>query len=471
MYKPQRLHPLAILDFFILKIYKLVQALLPFIVLALAEAEIRRWLLLAIPFLLLFFFAYGILYWLRYVFYIKDQELRMESGVFIRKKRYIPFERIQTVQITAGILQRLLGLVKVQVETAGGGGKAEFVLAALPRQKAEELSRILQVNKNLHSSNYGEITPSEYILSTRSLLLLASTSNGIGVAIAALAAISQFDDVFSNMHIWVKLGTYAKNIAGGEASLIVLLILVLIFLAWLISLVGTIIRFTGFRMIRDDHNIKISRGLLEKQQITIPLRRIQAIKIIEGILRQPLGMVSIKVVSVSNIDTKSEGSMIVPLLPKSQLVGFMEEFLPEFTMSLQIEGLPGRSKKRYYLINILPALITAVLSSIFIPWGYLAFSLVPIAAWLGHRQYQDAGWQVENHKLLLRSRSLARVTTIIHRKRIQSLSISRNPFQERKSLNSLAVAFASGIAGAHVKLKGMDDERSDAIVTWFIGNN
>ncbi len=134
---------------------------------------------------------------LRYVFYLSEQELRLEYGVLIRKQRYIPFERIQSVQISAGILQRMFGLVKVQVETAGAGNKAEFVLAALSRQKAEALREILQAGGNI--TDRAEEAPAgiEYHLSTRALLLLASTSNGIGVAISALLVIvSQLDDFF-----------------------------------------------------------------------------------------------------------------------------------------------------------------------------------------------------------------------------------------------------------------------------------
>ncbi len=285
---------------------------------------------------------------------------------------------------------------------------------------------------------------------------------------ALLAVISQFDDVFANMDIWTKVGTYVENLATGKIGLIILVVFVMLFLAWLMSLLGTIIRFAGFSMVRDDENIKISRGLFEKQQISIPIRRIQAIKLVEGILRQPFGMLSIEVVSVSNIGTKGQGNVLIPLLPKSQVIRFMEKALPEFAMSLQAQGLPGRSKSRYYLINILPVLIIAVLSSIFIPWGYLAFSLVPLGAWLGHQQYQDAGWHIEGNMLLLRSRMLGKVTTIIHRKRIQSLNISRSFFQERKNLNTLAIAFASGIAGAYAKLRGIDEEKSKTIVSWFI---
>ncbi|MEN6391210.1 MAG: PH domain-containing protein [Syntrophomonas sp.] len=446
----------------------MAQALIPLLVLAIAEAEFRRWLLLATPFILLLFFAYGVLYWARYVFYIKGQELRMESGVLIRKKRYIPFERIQTVQISAGILQRLLGLVKVQVETAAGGKKAEFVLEALPRQKAEELSSLLQAKENYSQGSHLGKAAVEYTLSTRSLLLLASTSNSIGVAIAAIAAVSQFNDIFTSVHIWEKLGAFLKDIVAGEAGLIIFLVITLLFVAWLLSLLGTVIRFAGFRMTRDDKKIKISRGLFEKQQTTIPLNKIQSVRLIEGVLRQPLGMQSVQVVSVSNIDAKSEGSMIAPLLPKSQLTRFMGVFLPEFILPSPLQGLPGKAKARYYLVNILPALAIATLSAVFIPWGFLAFILVPLAAWLGKKQYQDAGWQVAGSSLVLRKRRLARVTTIIHRNRIQSLSVSRSFLQERKKLNSLTIAFAFGTNNGHrVKLSGLGDEETRVIVAWF----
>lgn len=34
--------------------------------------------------------------WLRFTYRVEDGELKIESGVFVRKNRYIRFERIQT---------------------------------------------------------------------------------------------------------------------------------------------------------------------------------------------------------------------------------------------------------------------------------------------------------------------------------------------------------------------------------------
>lgn len=467
MYKPQRVHPLAILEFTVRKIYSLGQALLPLLVLAIAEANIRKGLLLGAPILLALFFVYGIFYWLRYVFYISGQELRLEYGVFLRKKRYIPFNRIQTVQISAGVLQRVFGLVKIQVETAGGGSKAEFVLAALPRDKAEELQQILQAGGKFVEESTVEAQDIEYKLTPRSLLLLASTSNGIGVVLSALLVIvSQLNDWFPKLDVWRKAEIYAGQLVTAKIGLIIMLVFLLILLAWLLSLLGTIIQFGGFQLHRAGNTIHIKRGLFEKQQITIPIKRIQAVRVVEGLLRQPMGMVSVQVVSISNTGTKGEGNVIFPLLPSTELAAFMEQVMPEFSAPWELQGLPARSRRRYLLVNIIPALIIAIICTINLPWGYIAFILPLLGAVLGNTQYKDAGYQIVDNKLLLRSRVLGRATMIIPWRRIQSLHVSQNPFQARSNLSNLRVSIASNNRAAIAKLKGIDIQKSRYILNY-----
>ena len=469
MYKPQRVHPLGILFFTIRTIYAMGQALLPLFIIAIAQPAVRKWIIVAAPLLLAFFIVYGIFYWLRYLFYISGQELRVEYGVMVRKKRYIPFERIQSVQITAGVLLRLFGLVKVQVETAGGGKEAEFVLAALPRKTALELQTILQAGGKPMADAPDEMESIEYKLSTRSLLLLASTSNGIGVAISAILVIlSQLDDFLPQMNVWEKVATYAEHMASAMVSLIIMAVFILILLAWLLSLIGTIIRFSGFQLRRESDSIKINRGLFEKQQLSIPIKRIQAVKVVEGLLRQPFGMVSVQVVSISNIGAKGEGKVLFPLLPRAELPEFLEKVAPEFVMPLAFQSLPRQAKRRYLLINTIPALIIAILSSVFLPWGYVAFILPLLGVWLGNKQYHDAGYQMEGNTLILRSRKLGRETTIIPRRRIQSLHVSQNPFQIRSGLSNLKVAIASSNIAATAQLKGMEKEKSDDIINGFM---
>src|SRR5699024_9574304 len=77
--------------------------------------------------------------WLRYTYRVEEDELRIEYGIFIRKKRYISKHRIQSIDLSAGIIHRLFGLVSVQIETAGSGTDAEGSLQAVKRIEGERL--------------------------------------------------------------------------------------------------------------------------------------------------------------------------------------------------------------------------------------------------------------------------------------------------------------------------------------------
>ncbi len=80
----------------------------------------------------------GIVRWARYTYRLEDMELRIEYGLFVKKKRYIPFERIQSLDFSESILHRPFGLVKVQVETAGSSSnQAEAELTAIKKSDAD----------------------------------------------------------------------------------------------------------------------------------------------------------------------------------------------------------------------------------------------------------------------------------------------------------------------------------------------
>jgi putative membrane protein len=168
--------------------------------------------------------------------------------------------------------------VKLQVETAGGGDKAELVLPAISKTRAEELRYILESKRPIPAQKCQETedqhTGEIFRLSTRDLFILSSTSNSIGVVLVGLLVIfSQLEDVFPDLNIWNIIGDYVNEIAGKTITTIILVVLVIFLLAWILSLLGNFIKFGGFELIRMDNNIKINRGLMEKKQLTIPINQ------------------------------------------------------------------------------------------------------------------------------------------------------------------------------------------------------
>src|SRR5690606_8246017 len=153
----------------------------------------------------------GIIKWKRFVYWFEDDELRIEYGLFVKKKRYIPFDRIQSLDYTEGILHRPFNLVKVNVETAGGSAslKAEAELTAITKDAANRIEQEMaeaKKRKNSIGDELADIDEQEEIkepeakvaftMTGKDLLVLATTSGGVGLILSgAILFISQFADL------------------------------------------------------------------------------------------------------------------------------------------------------------------------------------------------------------------------------------------------------------------------------------
>ena len=124
-----------------------------------------------------------------------------------------------------------------------------------------------------------------------------------------LAVGSQFvDDFLSDDFVRRLVETLVPN------WLMVLLILVPVglLLAWFLAIAGTVLAYNGFTLSREGDFLYIKRGLLERREATIPLSRIQAIRITEGILRQPFGLAALRVESAGYGEDAGVSTMLFP---------------------------------------------------------------------------------------------------------------------------------------------------------------
>lgn len=62
---------------------------------------------------------------------VEDEGITMRWGILFRKEISLTFARIQDIHLSSNILERWLGLAKIQVQTASGNASAEMVIEGL----------------------------------------------------------------------------------------------------------------------------------------------------------------------------------------------------------------------------------------------------------------------------------------------------------------------------------------------------
>lgn len=423
--------------------------------------------------------------WWVFRYEVAEGELRVHSGLISRQERSVPLERIQAIDIDESLLQRIFGVVRVKVETAAGGGKgSDVTLEALSRADATDLANRLRLARgrgveDAPSTQLPIETAAEGTvikrLSTGDLLLAGATSGRVGPALAIVGGAFQFADDIMPERAWGWLSQFTIGVSVQGA---VVGLLVIGGIAWLLAIASTVLTFGGFTLRRDGDHLLISAGLLDRRRSSIPLSRIQAITISEGMLRQPFGLAALRIESAGYGADAAESGVLFPLIRFTEIPDLLARAAPDMAAPLGTEDRrwqrpPDRARLRYALAptwRVIPVVIAAVWAAAELPiswwWGLTMLVGLPLAIMYGLLQYGDTGWLIDDQgRLLVRGRTIARWTAIMPRRRIQRRSMTRSPFQRRAGLATFHAAVASGGTGGTAIARHLDESQADYLLT------
>lgn len=470
MSEQKRLHPAVIL----FDIWKVLKEFLFFIIpgFVILSGKVLVYYLLILLGCFIIIIIFITISWYRYTYRIEKDELRIEQGIFVRNKRYISKHRIQSIDLTQSVLHRVLNVVKVEIQTAGGGKGAEALLQAVPKQEGERLRNDLKHFSEPSIKSFEHERPSRPSekISNKRLWIAGSTSGGFGAVLAVLAV------VFSKLEQIIPVEIVNNIVEWIMRTSIVLMsgfILILLFILWVLGVMGTVIKYGNFTITKDDDELLITRGLLEKKQLTIPLRRIQAIGMKENLVRQPLGYVSVfaKVAGGSLESGEDFSTVLFPIMKRSEVERFLQIFVPTHAEVEErpLLKLPKRARKYYLFRSMLPALaIMAGLLYAIPDYFGLSIVLVVCSIFFGSLQHQDGGFCLHGERLTIRYRTFSKVTMRIHRKRIQAFEMKQHKLQRLDNLATIKVSIIGMLgSGNHYTIKELDDEEARSIAEWY----
>lgn len=403
-------------------------------------------------------------------------ELLLRSGVLNRQNRVIPLARVQNVEVRQGLLQRMFGVAELRVETAGTGLQAEAVLSVLGLEEAQALRTELLARRRASAA---VMAPADSVdgaaavpvdrpaaeplarLTTWDLLLAGATANEAGVIAAAAAGLLQFTedlpgDLFEQVIRQAVERTAGAWVVVGLAGVVGLMLV-----GWMISIAGALVRYHGYTLTVDGGEMRKRYGLLTVHEASVPLRRVQAIRLEETFLRRWLGLASLMIETAGGSPGERGGAEAFVPIARRRDVGrlvrgiFGDAEVDDATFQRVHPKAERRLRRRYLFVfllmwapfwaarwfNIEPAGMLAPYVAILLPLPWLA------ARW----EYQGRGWSLPPGYVLARSGVLNRVTWIVPDRKLQTLHVADSPFQRRLGLATLVVDTAAGGRQAEVE--------------------
>ena len=274
--------------------------------------------------------------------------LQHRRGLLSVKETDIPLARIQAVDTVRGPIHRLFGVVGVHVQTAGGGRDGEIVLPALAAPDVEALRDAV----GRRPAAPGEAQPAtgpQRRLGGRALLVAALTAGQLGVLVPVLAALPQVVDELFDGDLG-DAGRAGAGLAPDTTLQWVLVVAAVVLIGWLLSVAGTVVAFAGFTVTREPDRLRIRRGLLARRDASVPVARVQAVRVVESVLRRPWRLAQLRVEVAGYKAEAAAAQTLFPLVRRSEVRALLDELLPE--LADEPGGLvpvPRRAARRYAL--------------------------------------------------------------------------------------------------------------------------
>ncbi|MEJ5995529.1 PH domain-containing protein [Pedobacter sp. Du54] len=269
---------------------------------------------LAVLIVVILFFSY--LSYRRFTFFLDDkkQEFVINKGVFNRTLLTIQLDKIQQVNINQSLLQKLIGVYSLQIDTPGTAS-SEVSMKAISKEIAYSLKEHLLNGEKVSSSDVLETntaTQKQTLflkLSARTLFKVGLTSNYLSSLILLMGflyaifhnakeLIRAFDNDNGQVEAAIKTGVSVFSVG----------ILVAIFLCILliINIIRTFVTYFDFEVSKHKHSLLLSFGLFARKNTLVNPRKVQITNYSQNYFQKKLNIINLLLMQAHTGEKKEE---------------------------------------------------------------------------------------------------------------------------------------------------------------------
>ncbi|KZE37457.1 hypothetical protein AV656_12890 [Bhargavaea cecembensis] len=437
-----------------------------------------------------------VLSWWRTTYRLEADSVQIDSGVFSRKHRNVPFRRVQNVNRQVPAVLRLFGLTSLTLETGADGEDASVKFLAVTKAEAARIEEALDGYRRERmeaaravpgaegmeggASEIQEPLP-ENVRTVHFTPELKDVLKASFLSFSFIALIPVLATIYSNIDDFFDVESQAEGFLSFLAgSGVVLGITIALFAVAAIAfgIIRTYLKYGRYEISSDDERIYIRRGVLTEQSLSVRKKNVQAVQITETPLKRLLGLAEAKLVTVGSFEDNLEDiSSLYPFLRKQRAVELVGELLPDIRVQDGMERLP----KAALTVRMLRFPLTAVIGTVvlyfwrpdfsYIPdWPFLAAALFAFIYLLRYFDYRNTRYAISGPFVQFRKGGLWRETFLSKREKVIEAAVSQSWLQKRFGVAT--VGTTNRAKPVHVEeLKDLPAAAAEQFDQWYTERN
>ncbi|MGM0450363.1 MAG: PH domain-containing protein [Pseudomonadota bacterium] len=400
----------------------------------------------------------AVLGWLRFLYRVHDGAIQVQQGVLTRHKLTLAFERIQNVRLERPVYLRPFGLARLTIESAGSASE-EVHLAGIPLEQAQALRDRALDEGDQDGTEEPDAAPSsdDAVLLRRrpsDLMIYGISSPAIlwGGAIAAsvMGAMTRNMGDAESRQATDVMNTALETAPDWlpDALVLPLGILLLLGLMAIGSVAMALLRYQGYRLVREGERYRVTSGLLTQREQGIRHHRIQHLHLAQSFVARlfrrhhlschPIGP------SLPDQPDGGSGALLAPSLTATEQTRLMAALYPGLEWeALRFQPVSARFMlPRFGLWGAVALFATVwVLTQDTSAWVLTVLLPMPPLIVLNWRRQ---GWCLQDGRVILRGGLIGCHYTVFDAYRAQTLRLFQTPLQRRAGLASLGIRLGSG---------------------------
>ncbi|AOE48808.1 PH domain-containing protein [Kangiella sediminilitoris] len=408
-----------------------------------------------------------------YRYWLEPNQIRVKEGVIFRNERQVPYKRIQNLNLSQNPLHRILGVVTVQLESASGG-KPEAVINVVDMAAVRELKAMVHGESDDIKSN--QDGTQEQTQQKPALLRLPFgeivrygmiTNKGLVILAVVFGFMSQLSDGFIKDYIETKIISLADwlsasfdSVVGDLGALTIVVyglvigILGLLGL-WLLSITFALFKLHDFELIKRNHKLQATMGLMTRMQATIPMSRIQTLTVRNSLLHRWFKRLTVSVETAGGVNNEKQGltlKEVAPLIRASERNSILENLQPELSWN-SVDWMPIERAAMKRILRRLGALSLLLSVPLYLShWAYAAtaFVILIVLSFLYAKAYvKNTAYCLDQDMVGFKSGVIFKKETYVRLSKIQTVKVKESLFDRRYGMAKLEVDTAGAIVGAH----------------------